>query len=538
MPRNILAQFAAQIVGLGPMGDVRRMERRSEVLQRDCLVRLLNDAADTEWGRTHGFRELLATADPIASYQLRVPLTQYAHFDSSIERMRRGESNILWPGTCSRFGLSGGTYSTGKVVPANPEMLERTIRGGVAMTVNYLAQTGNLAAVTGAIIPLTGRLFSAADYPGTILGNFSGLLTQYRLEESATKGKKLPKWFPDTVESLYLADWDGKLNRLADVTMTSDVRYIALIPTWGLVFFRKLIARNNQRFSASATCVRDIWPKLQMVVSGGMALEPYRELLSKTIGPPDIDFLETYGAMEAGLIAFQTSLSDRHMLLNTEGGNFFEFIRYEDFGRDDAERFWVSTIERGQKYVPVISNANGLWAYVLGDVVEFADTQPPMLRVVGRTAETLSLYREGLTGDVARSALSAICKQAGAQLLQFHVTYSPAEQSDRRYHEWYLEFSDKPPDGSHLALLLDEALRSLSASYCRVRDYHGLDVPRVVTVAHGAMERAQRRLGKELDAQTKVPCMKEGRDFASALISELNPTVGQRELVGTAFEGN
>src|SRR5688572_4879341 len=96
MPRNILAQFAAQVVGLGPFGGVRQMERRPAVLQRDCLVSLLGAAADTEWGRTHGFRELLATADPIASFQRRVPLTQYAHFDSSIERMRRGEANVLW----------------------------------------------------------------------------------------------------------------------------------------------------------------------------------------------------------------------------------------------------------------------------------------------------------------------------------------------------------------------------------------------------------------------------------------------------------
>ena len=114
----------------------------------------------------------------------------------------------------------------------------------------------------------------------TILGNFSGLLTNYKLEKAATTRKPLPRWFADTTESLYLADWEEKLDRLADVTMEHDVRYVALIPTWGLIFFRKLIERYNERFQASATCVHDIWPKLQLVVSGGMPLEPYRELLA------------------------------------------------------------------------------------------------------------------------------------------------------------------------------------------------------------------------------------------------------------------
>ena len=111
----------------------------------------VQQAADTEWGRTHGFRDLLSAKDPIAAYQRRVPIQRYSDFESSIERMRRGAADVLWPGRCRAFGISGGTYSTGKVIPAQEEMLSRTIRSGVAMSINYLARTGNLSAVTGAI---------------------------------------------------------------------------------------------------------------------------------------------------------------------------------------------------------------------------------------------------------------------------------------------------------------------------------------------------------------------------------------------------
>jgi hypothetical protein len=521
MPRNLLAQIAARAIPFAPFRDVRRIERRAESLQRKQLLGLLRQAADTEWGLAHGFRDLLAAADPVSAFQRRVPVQRYTDFESSIERMRRGAADILWPGHCRSFGLSGGTYSTGKVVPAQSEMLSRTIRSGVAMSINYLARTGNLTAVTGAILPLTGRLFEAPDYPGTILGNFSGLLTNYKLEQAATTRKPLPGWFADTTESLYLADWEEKLNRLADVTREHDVRYVALIPTWGLVFFRKLIERYNERFQKSARCVRDIWPKLQLVVSGGMALEPYRELLTQIIGPPSVDFLNTYGAMEAGMIAYQTSLDNRAMLLNSNSGNFFEFVRYEDRDRADAERYWVGTIEANRDYVPVISNANGLWAYALGDVVRFSETRPAMLEVVGRTAEILSLCREGLTGELARSSLDVACRQSAAQVFQFHVSYSPVDASGPRSHVWFIEFAREPADRWDFERALDEELSRICETYRCVRTHHGLSAPRVLSIPDGGMSNALRRSGRILDAQTKVPCMSEGRELADAILAEL-----------------
>ena len=114
------------------------------------------------------------------------------------------------------------------------------------------------------------------------------------------------------------------------------------------------------------------------------------------------------------MIAYQTSLNNRAMLLNSNSGNFFEFVRYEDRDRADADRYWVGTLEANRDYVPVISNANGLWAYALGDVVRFSETSPAMLEVVGRTAEILSLYREGLRGELARQSLDTACRQSGA----------------------------------------------------------------------------------------------------------------------------
>ena len=258
-------------------------------------------------GAAHGYKELLRTPDIVRAYQQRVPLQNYADLQSLIQRVRSGEPNVLWPGRFKYFGMSGGTYSTGKVVPAGEDMLAQTFRAGAAMTIRYLAQTGNLDALTGAIIPLTGRLFKSDEQPGAILGNFSGLMTQRHLAQLAAKSKKPHSWFPDTTETLYQEDWEQKLNRMADVTMESDVRYIALIPTWGLIFFRKLIERYNARHGTPATCVRDIWPKLQLVVSGGVA---------RTVSQDDLRFDWSNSGRHVGNLRRHGSRRDRFPIVH------------------------------------------------------------------------------------------------------------------------------------------------------------------------------------------------------------------------------
>ena len=153
----------------------------------------------------------------------------------------------------------------------------------------------------------------------------------------------------------------------------------------------------------------------------------------------------------------------------------------------------------------MISNANGLWAYALGDVVRFSETSPAMLEVVGRTAEILSLYREGLRGELARRSLDAACRRSAAQVFQFHVSYSPVDSASTRSHLWYIEFAREPANAWEFEQILDEELNKNCESYQRVRTHHGLDAPRVLNIPQGGMSNALRRSGRIIDAQTKVP---------------------------------
>ena len=57
----------------------------------------------------------------------------------------------------------------------------------------------------------------------------------------------------------------------------------------------------------------EVWPNLELLMHGGVSVEPYREELISLIGKP-VNFQETYNASE-GFFAIQDRPERRDMLL-------------------------------------------------------------------------------------------------------------------------------------------------------------------------------------------------------------------------------
>ena len=74
-------------------------------VQQDVLMRLLEDARDTEWGKLHDFRSIHSYED----FRNRFPLQDYETLKPYIERVMKGETNVMWPGEIIWFAKSSGT---------------------------------------------------------------------------------------------------------------------------------------------------------------------------------------------------------------------------------------------------------------------------------------------------------------------------------------------------------------------------------------------------------------------------------------------
>lgn len=496
----------------GPIHTVDRFLQDPVATQTRLLRGLLHRAAPTEWGRRFGFAELAAAPDVIAAFQSRVPLHSYDDLRADVERVRQGAADVLWPGTFRHFAVSSGTASAGKIIPVSHEMLVKNRDFSVGVGLNYLAAGGHLAYVLGRHLTLPGRIEEDPAHPGTWVGEVSGLQAEYAPRFFRYLFQAVPN------EMAFLPNWEQKLKAIVAHTMEMDIRLLVMAPTWALVLFRQLIDAYNARHGTRVTTVGEVWPNLQLFISGGVALSSYRDLLEAQIGLPALHFIETYGASE-GFFAFQPDLADPSMLLHLDNGLFFEFVRMDEWMQPNARRYTIADVEPDVRYALYVSTCSGLWSYGVRDVVRFTQTFPHRLVVAGRTSEMIDKYGEAVFGEEARAALEEACRRTGARVLDFHVAPRPAAASGLPTHQWLVEFEAPPPSLDAFAEAIDAYLLEVNRHYQIRREAHAFGRPEVVPLPRGTFYTWLKKTKGKISGQTKVPRMSEERSVAEGVLA-------------------
>jgi len=262
--------------------------------------------------------------------------------------------------------------------------------------------------------------------------------------------------------------------------------------------------------------VSEIWPRLQVFFSGGVALSSYRTILEAQIGGPGIDFVESYGASE-GFFSFQDTRDDSGMLLHLDNGVFYEFIRMDDMSQS-PKRYTLAEIEKDVRYEIIVSSCSGLWAYRVGDIIRFTSTEPYRIVVAGRTSEMLDLYGEAVFGEEVRDALNAACRESGATVKDYHVSPRPATETQLPGHEWLVEFEKRPGNLSDFARAIDIHLQRVNRHYTIRREADAFSPPVVIELPDGSFYSWLMRTRDSVSAQTKVPRVSEDRDIAASIL--------------------
>ena len=496
---------------LPPMRRVAAFRQDPAGTQARLLRDLLRRAKDTEWGRRYAFAEIARAPDVAAAYRARVPLHTYDDLRADALRIRRGAEDVTWPGAIRRFAVSSGTVSEGKILPVTTELVDRDRAFSIGTGVNYLAQSADPRFLLGRHLTLPGRIEPDPVSPDATTGEISGHLA----ERAPSYFRRLFQAVPNEVA--FLPNWDAKLRAIAERTVDQDVRLVVMAPTWALVLFDALRRVYNERHGAGAAqTVADVWPHLQVFISGGVALRSYRALLEEQIGK-DIDFVETYGASE-GFFAFQDDLTDPAMLVHLDNGVFFEFVPMDAYGTDDPPRLTIADVEPDVRYALYVTTCSGLWSYDVGDVVRFTGTNPHRLLVAGRTSEMLDTYGEAVFGEEVRQAVQAAAAATGAHVSDYHVAPRHAQTGALPAHEWLVEFDGAPPDDpAAFAGALDAHLQRVNRHYQIRREAHAFGAPQVTPLPAGTFYAWLKATRDRISGQTKVPRMSEGRAVADAV---------------------
>ena len=273
------------------------------------------------------------------------------------------------------------------------------------------------------------------------------------------------------------------------------------------MYFEKIQEKTGKK-------VGDVFKNFSLFIFGGVNYEPYRAKFENLIGRK-VDSIELYPASE-GFFAFQDLQNERGMLLQLDSGIFYEFVKADEFFDKDAERITLKDVKVGINYVMIISSNAGLWAYNIGDTIEFTSTNPYRIIVTGRIKHFISAFGEHVIGKEVEQALQDALIDSGVQVSEFTVAPQINPSSGLPYHEWFIEFEKEPENISILSRLIDASLQNQNTYYFDLIKGKVLRELVITKVSKNGFQEYMKSVGK-LGGQNKIPRLSNDRKIADAL---------------------
>lgn len=488
---SVKAFFARIVANIVVMKQQKWIIRPVET-QQAVFYSLIRQAGLTKFGQDHFFNITRSHDDFVRN----VPIRDYEGLKPYIDRVVKGEKDVLWKGKPVYFAKTSGTTSGVKYIPITKESMPYHIEGARNALLFYIQETGNARFVDGKMIFLQGSP-EMEEKHGVKIGRLSGIAAHY--VPKYLQKNRLPSWETNCIE-----DWETKVDAIVTETMKEDMSVISGIPSWVQMYFEKLIQRSGKK-------IGDLFKNFNLFIYGGVNYEPYRKKFEQLIGRK-VDSIELYPASE-GFFAYQDSQKEKGMLLLLNAGIFYEFVKAADFFTEHPKRYTIGEVELDVNYVIIISTNAGLWAYNIGDTVMFTSLKPYRILVTGRIKHYISAFGEHVIGKEVEQALNNALEETDALVSEFTVAPQISPSQGLPFHEWLIEFEKEPEDIQDFALKIDASLRNQNVYYDDLIVGNVLRTLVITKVPAGGFNAYMKSQGK-LGGQNKLPRLSNDRKIA------------------------
>lgn len=477
-------------------------------VQREVFFHLIDNAKDTVYGKEHRFSDIKNFRD----FQEQMPVVSYETYYPYIERVMKGENQVLWPSKIKWFAKSSGTTnSKSKFIPVSNEALEDChYKGGKDLLSIYLNNYPESKMFSGKNLAIGGsQQINPLDENGE---SFSG-------DVSAVIMKNLPFWAQlsrtPKLEIALMENWEEKIEKIANATVHENITSIAGVPTWTIFLLQRIMEMKG------AKNILEVWPNLELFVHGAVSFTPYRQVFNELIPSPKMHYLETYNATE-GFFGIQDLKDSSEMLLMLDYGIYYEFIPAEEFDKEYPTTVPLGEVELNKNYAVVISTNAGLWRYKIGDTIKFTSLHPYRFKISGRTKHFINAFGEELIVENADKAIALACQETNARVDDYTAAPKYISEGQKGRHEWIIEFSKLPDSLDGFTKALDTHLRNLNSDYDAKRQNDiAVIAPIVHHVESGTFYKWMKKRGK-LGGQNKVPRLSNNREYVEDILKMLS----------------
>ena len=484
--------------------DIELFMKYPNEVQEELLKDLILKAKKTEFGRAHNFAGLNSYQD----FKNNVPVQSYEQLFPFIERIMKGDQNVLWPSNISWFAKSSGTTNArSKFIPVSTEALEDChFKGGKDLISIYVNNYPDSRMFSGKGLAIGGS---------HQINEFDQNADSYYGDVSAVIMQNLPFWAQvirtPSLEVALMDKWEEKIEKMASITAEDNVTSLSGVPTWTILLLQRIMELKR------IDSVLEVWPNLEVFFHGAVAFTPYRELFKQLIPSNTMRYSDTYNASE-GFFGIQDQKDSEELLLMLDYGIFYEFVPFEHIEDENPDTIGLDEVEIGKNYAMIISTNSGLWRYNIGDTIKFTSTDPYRIKISGRTKHFINAFGEEMIIENAETAITEACKKTNAIIDNFTAAPVYFATDSTGGHEWIVEFKRQPSNLDDFKRALDEKLREINSDYDakRYKDM-ALKPPIVHSVVEGTFYRWMKKRGK-LGGQNKVPRLSNSREHLDDIL--------------------
>ena len=473
--------------------------------QEGIFKYLINKSIVTDWGKQYGYGQIKSYSD----FKAQVPLSVYDDLNPYIKRMMKGEKDVLWPGKIKMFAKSSGTTEDkSKYIPVSRENLKTChIKGSWdASSILYRYNPASQVFASKGLI-LGGSLQAWPENPDIMVGDVSALM----ISNIPAIGRP---FVTPSIDIALLSDWNEKIPLLAELSSKENVAGFGGVPSWLLILFRRILDISGK------TDLTEVWPGLEVFFHGGVNFTPYRKQFEALIPKDDFVYINVYNSTE-GYFAVQDKVGskDDDMLLLLNSNVFYEFMPFQQFGKENPDTVSLRDVEKGVNYALIVNSNAGLWRYIIGDTVEFTSLKPYRIRITGRTKHFINVFGEEVMVSNTDKALEISIKKHDAIIEEYTVGPVFPEKNQKGGHQWIIEFVKKPADMEEFQKDLDLALQAANSDYEAKRyNNYVMEELKIFPAPKGTFYNWMKSRGK-LGGQNKVPRLSNDRKYIDILLA-------------------
>lgn len=526
-----------------------RDTKSTTAVQEKFLLSLLRSHQDTAFGKDYGLAEI-KTVD---QFRDRLPIMPYSSFEPYIERIVKGEPNVLTPDPVIYLNLTSGSTGKQKLIPVTQR--SRRFRSRVnQVSTGFLVEAlqrrqlplGKLLVTTS--VRIVGRTTSGIDYGFVSAGDLRLQSRFYRQVaaqpfEALQPADSLARHYVCLLFALrdpqtrivganfpilglqlghYLEAYAEDLIR--DIETGEIASWLKLEPEirtkleryWFGSPQRAAELRHILKTEGELT-PRSVWHLSAVITALGGTSDFYLERFPHYFGDTPV-FGGIYASSEAAFGSYY-DLNNEGTVLAINSG-FFEFIPEDQWHESQPKALLPYEVTLGNYYRIVVTNYSGLYRYDINDIVEVLGfyNEAPIVVFRHRLGGLLSSTTEKTTEFHAVQVMQRLQQSFNLALENFCITLAEHELPPHYLVNIEIVAGEHLSDPQAFIQQFDRYLREIQPSYALKRP-DPIPAPRLRILAPGSFAILKQRLMQRgiPEAQLKFPHISDDRHFLAGL---------------------